>query len=131
MSLKIGSLWLDVVSAGADCLFHVMVAVASGRETFAACGALERLHVEVDSQVALKVAQLPHLFMANFALEHVGVYTACFLADIVLTDAVAHDVRGGLDPLVIEDACGLFLLCILVISFFLFRLRGFCHNLIL
>lgn len=72
--------------------------------------------------MALEVAQLPHLFLANFALKHVGVYTACFLADIVLTDAVAHDVRGGLDPLVIEDAHGLFLLCILVISFFLFRL---------
>ena len=120
--LTVGSLWLDVVSAGADCFLHVMVAVASGGETFAACGALERLHVEVDPQVALEVAQLPHLFMANFALENVSVYTACFLADIVLTDAVAHDIRGGLDPLVIEDAHRLFLLRILVISFFLFRL---------
>ena len=70
--------------------------------------------------------------MTNFALEHVCVYAACFLADIVLTDAVAHDVGGGLDPSVIEDAMrlGLFVICFLVV-FFLFRLWGFCHNLIL
>ena len=77
----------------------------------------------MDSQVTLEVAQLPHLFVTNFALEHVGVYAACFLADIVLTDAVAHDVRGRLDPSVIEDAVrlGLFVICFLVV-FFLFRL---------
>ena len=100
-----------------------MVAVAAGRETFAACRALERLHAEMDPQVTLEVAQLPHLFVANFALEHVGVYAAGFLADIVLTDAVAHDVGGGLNPTVIKDAVrlGLFVICFLVV-FFLLRL---------
>ena len=77
----------------------------------------------MDSQVTLEVAQLPHLFVTNFALKHVCVYAAGFLADIVLTDAVAHDVGGGLDPSVIEDAVrlGLFVICFLVV-FFLFRL---------
>lgn len=46
---KVGSLRLDEVSSGADCFLHVMVAVASGSETFVTRGALERLHVEMDS----------------------------------------------------------------------------------
>ena len=128
--IKVGSLRLDVVSAGADCFLHVVVAVASGGETFAARGTLEWLHVEMHSQVALEIAQLPHLFMANFALEDVGVYTACLLADVVLTDAVAHDVIGGLNPVVIEDASRLSLLCFRVIGLF-FGSCLFCHNLIL
>ena len=36
VKLKGGSLWFDVISAGADSFLHVVVAVASGRETFAA-----------------------------------------------------------------------------------------------
>ena len=68
--------------------------------------------------MALEVAQLPHLFMANFALEDVGVYAACFLADVILADAVAHDVVGGLDPVVIEDAGRLSFLCFRVFCLF-------------
>ena len=44
--------------------------------------------------MTFEVAQLPHLFMANFAFKDVSVYTARFLTDIILTDTVAHDVVG-------------------------------------
>lgn len=92
--LKFESLSFNEVSAGADGFFHMMVAVASGSESLVACGTLEGLQVEVDPEVTLEVAQLPHLFLANFTFEHIGVHTACLLADVVLTDAVAHYVAG-------------------------------------
>ena len=80
-----------------------MVAITSGGETSAACGALEWFQFEMDAQVTLEVAQLPHLFVTNSALEDVSVHASSFLADVCLTYGEAHDVGFRLDPLVIED----------------------------
>lgn len=80
-----------------------MVAITSGREASLARRALERFQLEMDTKVALEIAQLPHLLLANSALEDVSVHAARFLADVVLTDAEPLDVGIGLDPLVIED----------------------------
>ena len=44
--------------------------------------------------MTFKVAQLSHLLVTNFALEDVGIHTASLLADVVLSDAVAHDIAG-------------------------------------
>jgi len=90
-------------SAATNIFLDVMVAITSGGKTSAACGALEWFQLEMDAQVALEVAQLPHLFVTNSALEDVGVHTARFLADVCLTYAEALDVGFRLDPLVIED----------------------------
>ena len=87
-----------------------MVAVTTGGEAFAARRALERLEIEVDSEVTLEVAELTHLLMANFTLEDVSIDTARLLANVVLADAVAHYVVGSLHPIVIEDAGRLSLL---------------------
>ena len=107
-----------------------MVAVTTGGEAFAARRALERLEVKVDSEVTLEVAELTHLLMANFTLEDVSIYAARLLANVVLADAVAHYVVGGLHPIVIEDACRLSLLRLTVL-FLILYCRFICYNLIL
>ena len=56
----------------------------------------------------LEVAQLPHLLLADSALEDVGVHAACFLADVVFPDTESHDVSLGLDAVVLEDDRGPF-----------------------
>ena len=71
-----------------------MVAVTPGSEPFPTRRTLERLQVEVYAKVTLKVTELSHFLMTNFALENIGIDAASFLADIVLTDTISPDVRG-------------------------------------
>ena len=89
-----------------------MVAVASSSKPFVAVRTLEWLQIKMDAKVALEVAKLPHLLVANFALENISINAACFLTDVVLSDAIAADVFGGLQAVITEDASRR--LCILI-----------------
>lgn len=66
--------------------------------------------------------------MTNFALEDVGIHTASLLADVVLSDAVAHDIAGWFEPVVAENAVGQ---SSLGLNLFFRTIFFFFHNLIL
>ena len=86
--------------------FQVVVAVRSGCESLATVRACVGPQVEMHTEMALEIAELPRQFVADFAFKVVSVDAARVAVDVVLADVVLADDGIGLVADALDDAVG-------------------------